>query len=67
MAKKDRNQEDIERKEPAVLPAREAMAIISATRTAAIDVQASDSGEESVASEDRDEHFESRDSPASEA
>jgi hypothetical protein len=29
MAKKNRNREDIERKEPTVLPAREAMSIIS--------------------------------------
>jgi hypothetical protein len=62
--------------EPTVLPAREAMALISpvpgtlpdatAAQDAATDAQASASGEESVTSEDRSEHFESSDSASSE-
>jgi hypothetical protein len=53
MAEKNPDSDETEHKEAAVLPAREAMTIISSTP-----------GEESVTSEDRSEHFDS-DDPAS--
>jgi hypothetical protein len=55
---RDRDAEEIERGEPAVLPEREAMSILT---SAGGDTQAA-SGEERVSSEDRGEHSESRDS-----
>ena len=86
MPEKDRKPDETEQREdPAVLPAREAMSIISpgtttsfmpdlsavpdaggATQSVVSDAQASASGEESVTSEDRSEHFESHDSASSE-
>jgi hypothetical protein len=54
MAEKNSDQGETEHKEAAVLPAREAMTILSST-----------SGEESVTSEDRSEPFESDDSAPS--
>jgi hypothetical protein len=81
MAKRDQDRREIEREDASVLPEREAMSIISPGNTAGIvpdlgalpdagdavsDAQASASGEESVTSDDRIEHFESTDTAASE-
>jgi hypothetical protein len=55
---RDRDAEEIEHGEPAVLPEREAMSILTSAGGGA---QAA-SGEERVSSEDRGEHSESRDS-----
>ncbi len=83
MAKEKRPPDERAEGEPTVLPAREAMSLISpvpgtsylpdlgplpdatAAQDVATDARASASGEESLTSEDRSEHFESHDSASS--